>query len=288
MRVEEQYGFNRTTKKTFIADQVKQALIGFILMTTILSLYILFYQMLGLLGFILLFVALAVIITLISTFSLQLSKLFNKYEPLPEGELRTGLEAMFEKHGYHLRHIYVMDASKRTSKVNAFCTGLGKNKEIALFDNLVSNYSADEITAVFAHELAHFHYRDTLMLSLTNLVTFLPMVALLLIMTAVPAFSQAFGFAKTHYGMVFLLMGPLMQAALIPVRIPVMKFMRACEYRADAFAAQNGYAEGLISALKRLSQDNLADLNPHPLIVAVEHSHPPLSQRIAALTAQME
>ena len=162
MRVEEKYGFNRSTKKTFITDQIKQVIIGLVLMTSILCLYILFYEMLGLWGFILLFAALAVIITLITTFSMQLSKLFNKYEPLPEGELRSRLEALFEKHGYTLRHIYVMDASKRTSKVNAYCTGLGKNKEISLYDNLVANYTPDEITAVFAHELAHFHFRDTM------------------------------------------------------------------------------------------------------------------------------
>lgn len=287
MRVEEKYGFNRSTKKTFITDQIKQVIIGLVLMTSILCLYILFYEMLGLWGFILLFAALAVIITLITTFSMQLSKLFNKYEPLPEGELRSRLEALFEKHGYTLRHIYVMDASKRTSKINAYCTGLGKNKEISLYDNLVANYTPDEITAVFAHELAHFHFRDTMMLNLANMLTFLPMIALLLVMSVVPAFCQAFGFTGMHYGMVYILMGHLMQAVLIPVRAPVMAHMRACEYRADAFAVQNGYGEALVSALKRLCKDNLADLNPHPLIVTLEHSHPTLSQRIAAVSALM-
>lgn len=286
MKVEEKYGFNRTSKKTFVIDQVKQTLINAVLMSLILCLYILFYQTLGLWGFVLLFVALALLITLMSTFALSISKLFNKFEPLPEGELRSKLVALFTRHGYTLRNIYVMDASKRTSKTNAFCAGLGKRKDIALFDNLVNSYTPEEITAVFAHELAHYHYRDTAWLTAANMLTFLPMVVLLLVLTAVPAFCQAFGFAGSHYGMVFLLVGYLMQAVIIPINIPLMAYMRRCEYRADAFAAENGYGEALVSALKRLSSDNLSDLNPHPLIVKMEYSHPSLSQRIAALSGK--
>lgn len=286
MRVEEKYGFNRTSRETFVSDQIKQAVISLVFMLAILCLYKLFYQALGLWGFALLFVALALIITLITTFSLSISKLFNKYEPLPEGELRSRLEALFEKHGYALRRIHVMDASRRTSKVNAFCAGLGKNKEIALFDNLVANYSAEEITAVFAHELGHYHYRDTAALAVANTLTFLPMVALLLVLTAVPAFCQAFGFQSMHHGMVFVLVGYLMEAVSLPMNLPLMKYMHACELRADAFAARNGYGEALISALKRLSGDNLSNLNPHPLIVKMEYSHPTLSQRIEALSGQ--
>lgn len=286
MQVEEKYGFNRTSKKTFVSDQIKQTLISAVLMSAILCLYILFYQQLGLWGFVLLFVALALLITLISMFSLSISKLFNKFEPLPEGELRDGLVALFAKYGYTLRNIYVMDASKRTSKTNAFCTGLGKRKDIALFDNLVNSYTPEEITAVFAHELAHYHYRDTAWLTAANMLTFLPMVVLLLVLTAVPAFCQAFGFAGSHYGMAFLLVGSLMQAVMVPISIPLMAYMRRCEYRADAFAAQNGYGDALISALKRLSSDNLSNLNPHPLIVKLEYSHPTLSQRIAALSGE--
>ncbi len=286
--IEEKYGFNKSTKKTFISDQIKNFIINGILncLLTLAAFYIcrdltvkvFIGWLVGAVGFMVIF----------SMLSTVFQKIFNKFTPLEEGELRDTLTEMFASEGYKLKNIYVMDASRRTTKVNAYCSGLGKMKKIVLFDNLVNNYTPDEITAVFAHELAHFKHRDTLKLTACSFINIIVILCSIAVFALVPEVSVDYGFEGAN--MAFALIA-LMSVILTPIMkliaLPVNAFSRHCERRADTFAVKKGYGESMISALKKLSKDNLTDLNPHPFIVKIEHSHPTLSQRIALVEEKM-
>ena len=143
MKIEEKYGFNRTTRKTFVLDEVKNTLVSTVIFGGLLAASIALWHALGNAFFLAVYAVLAVILLVISTFSLTFQKLFNKFTPLEEGPLRARLEALFHQNGYQIKNIYVMNASQRTTKANAFCTGLGKFKEIALYDTLVNNFTED-------------------------------------------------------------------------------------------------------------------------------------------------
>lgn len=282
--IEKKYGFNNASTKTFIGDQIKNTIISLVLECGLVLLCLFFYNAFGAFFFIALYIAIVLFVILISTFSLAFQKLFNKFTPLEDGTLRERLVSMFEKEGYKIKEVYVMDASLRTKKVNAFCAGLGKLKEIVLYDNLLNNYTEDEITAVFAHELEHFKHKDTLSLTFINSLTMLPMVLLLLLLASTPDFSMAFGFPYVNFPMIFIAMsGALLEPLMSIVSIPVNAISRHFEYRADAYARSTGNRDGLVSALKKISRDNFSNLNPHPLIVRLEYSHPTLSQRIDRL-----
>ena len=174
-----------------------------------------------------------------------------------------------------------MDASRRTTKVNAFCTGLGKFKKIALYDNLVENYTEDEIAAVFAHELAHFKHRDTAKMTAYNLLTMAALTAMIAAFALIPQISLDYGFADVNFAFALAaLTGVLLSPVMTVLQIPAAFFGRRYEYRADRMAAELGYGDAMVSVLKKLARDNFSDLNPHPVIVALEHNHPTVSARI--------
>ncbi len=283
VKIEKKYDMGTTKLSTFVIDKIKSLIVSLLLECGLICLCIFLYTRLGMLFFIAAYAVVLVFVVLFSTFSLTFQKLFNKFTPLEDGELRTRLAEMFEKEGYKLRQIYVMNASLRTNKVNAFCTGLGKFKEIVLYDNLVNNYSDDEIVAVFAHELQHFKKKDTTLLTAMSSLSLLPVMLLMLALVYAPGFSKAFGFAGVNFSMVFIAMGALLEPITTITSIPINAVSRSFEYRADAYAKSIGSGKALVSALKKISSDNLGNLNPHPLIVFVEHNHPTLSQRISRL-----
>ena len=281
MRIEEKYGFNRSTKKTFFLDTLKNIIINSGLFCGLIAIAIACYHAFGNAFFLVVYAALAAVMLTVNTFSLTFMKLFNKFEPLPEGALRDRLTAMFTQNGYQLKNIWVMNASKRTTKANAFCAGLGKFKEIVLYDNLVNDFTEDEIIAVFAHELTHFKHNDTRHLAALNLLRFVPAVLLLLWMASEPACLAQLGFDALSFGMVFIV---LFQAVLAPImtllQIPMSAFSRMQERRADAYPASVGLGNALISALKKLARLNFSNLNPHPLTVKLTYDHPPIAERI--------
>ena len=284
MHIEERYGFNRSTKKTFWLDQVKSFLIGLILMTVIGGLLIWIHQALGDL-MILVFAGVMMLIVLLIVFLYPVfSRIFNKFTPLEDGELKERLTALLEKHGYHVRAIQVMDASRRTTKSNAYFSGFGKMKTIVLYDTLLSQMSTDEICAVFAHELGHGLHHDTLR---NQALTFLQMVILavlawLTLRTA--RIYPPFGFEGVNYGFAMILIMSVEFALIAPLFSLLTNFLsRKAEYRADEQAVKEGYGDYLISGLKKLCRENLADLSPSPLLVKLEYSHPTLSQRITAI-----
>ncbi len=284
MRIEEKYGFNRSSKKTFWADQVKAFLISLGLMIGIGCILIAVHQALGD-WLIVVFAGAMMLLVLLFVFLYPVfSKIFNKFTPLEDGELKERLTALLEKHGYHVRGIQVMDASRRTTKSNAYFTGFGKMKTIVLYDTLVSQMTADEICAVFAHELGHGLHRDTLR---NQCLTFLQMLiigVLAWLTLRSTGLYPPFGFDGTNYGFAMILIMSAEFALIAPLfSLLVNWFSRRAEYRADEQAVKEGCGDALIGGLKKLSRENLSDLSPSPLLVKLTHSHPTLSQRITAI-----
>ena len=286
MGIEGKYGFNRTGKRTFWGDQVKQFLIGLGLMCGISCLVTWAHRTMG----DWLILALAAILTLFVLFFVFLyplfSRIFNKFTPLPDGELKEGITRLLEKNGYRVRAIQVMDASRRSTKSNAYFTGFGKMKTIVLYDTLVAAMTTEEILAVFAHEMGHGLHRDTLK---NQILTFLQMLILAVLAWATlryPAVFRAFGFEGVNCGFAVILILSVEFALISPLfGLLISWFSRRAEYRADAQAVKEGYGDALISGLKKLARENFSDLSPSPLLVALEYSHPTLSQRIAAIEA---
>lgn len=287
MVIEEKYGFNRSTKKTFWLDQVKNMLIGLILMTGITALLMAVHQALGDWLVPVFAAAMTALMLCIAFLYPFFSRIFNKFTPLEEGELKTRLTGLLEKHGYQVRAIQVMDASRRSTKSNAYFTGFGKMKTIVLYDTLVSAMTPDEICAVFAHEMGHGLHKDTLKNQLFTLLQMTILSALAWLTLRLPGLFPAFGFEEINYGFAVILIMSVEFALISPLLGLITNAVsRRAEYRADAQAVEEGYGDALISALKKLARENFADLAPDPLLVKLEYSHPTLSQRIDAINRQ--
>ena len=288
MVIEEKYGFNKATPKTFWADQVKEFVINLIISTGIAALLMGVHYLLGD-WMILAFTVLMTLVALVLSFLLPvLTKIFNRFTPLEDGELREKLCSLLEKHNYKVRDIKVMDASRRTTKTNAYFAGFGKMKTIVLYDTLVESMTPDEICAVFAHELGHGLHKDTLKHQVFSFIQMGVLAVLAWLTLRTPEIFRAFGFEGINYGFALI----LIMSVEFPLVMPLFGlltnyFSRRAEYRADAQAVQEGYGEHLISGLKKLARKNFADLAPSPLLVKLEYSHPTLSQRIDAVEKLM-
>lgn len=286
--LEERFGFNKTTPGTFIADQVKSlflmAIIGLPVVAGLLWVFgavpnAWLWGWIGFTAFTLLLTYLAPAVIL---------PLFNKFEPMPDGELKTAIENMARKCEFPLTEVSIMDGSRRSAKSNAFFTGFGKNKKIALYDNLVEQQTTEELVAVLAHEIGHFKRKHIIQRVVLSIVQTGVLFYLLgLIVGGTNTFStmlfNAFGTAPSiHAGLVLFMVvfGPVSRL----LSVAMNAWSRKHEFEADAYAAdaQETHAP-LVSALKKLSTENLSNLTPHPLNVFLNHSHPPVLQRISAL-----
>lgn len=283
-RIEAKYGFGKTDTATFVRDEVTGFIVNVLLNAALYLAVAWCWNRFGTKGFFGVFILLAVFVLVFSMLSTTFQRLYNKFTPLPEGTLRETLADLFKRAGYELEDIYVMDASRRTSKANAFCSGLGRFKKIVLYDNLVNGYTEDEIAAVFAHELGHYRQRDTMKNTAFTIVLMAVVALMAAWFAATPAISLDYGFDTMSpvFGVILL-----QSVALTPVltlcMIPRAAMARRFEYRADRAAAESGYGEALISALKKLSRDNFSDLNPHPAVVMLEYDHPTTADRIRAI-----
>ena len=284
MSIEERYGFNRSTKKTFWTDQVKNLLINVAINFGIVSLFILLYEKLGD-AVLILFAALLFVIILFISFLLPvLMKIFNKFTPMEEGELKTRLTELLERHGYKVRDIKIMDASRRTTKSNAFFTGFGKMKTIVLYDNLVNAFTDDEICAVFAHEMGHGIHKDVLKGQILSLLNVALITVLMWVNVKIPEFCLSFGFDRVNYGFAMILLMETQMAFLSPLLgLLTNAISRKHEFRVDEQAVNEGYGEALISGLKKLARVDFSMLSPSPLLVKLTYDHPPLAERIDAI-----
>lgn len=283
MVIEQKYGFNRSTMKTFVIDQIRsliiEALITFVLMTALMLLH----RAMGN-WVILLFTGVMFVFTLLISFLYPiLSRIGNKFEPLEDGELKDKLMALLTKNGYQVKGIKVMDASRRTTKLNAYFTGFGKLKTIVLFDNLVNAMSVDEICAVFAHELGHGLHKDVLKQQIMNLGNLLLMAFAAWIAIITLGMHEAFGFTSINYGFAYILMGMMLSLIQPLTGMGMSAYSRFAEYRADRQAVKEGHGEALVTALKKLAVENFAHLAPSKVLVVLEYSHPPLAERIEAI-----
>lgn len=285
--IEERFGFNRTTPATFIMDLGKGILLTLVLGGPLLAAVLWFFATAGSLAWLWCWGAVT-LFTLVVQFVAPtwIMPLFNKFSPLAEGELRQAIFTFAESVKFSLQNVFVMDGSKRSSKSNAFFTGFGRNKRIALFDTLISKHTVPELVGVLAHEIGHYQKKHILQGMVLSILHTGVLLYLLSIFVSHPDLFAAFHMdhSSVYAGMIFfgLLLTPL-EMLLAPL---LHLLSRHNEFAADAFAAEHtGEPESLIAALKKLSADNLANLTPHPFYVLIHYSHPPLLQRIAALRA---
>ncbi len=284
MVIEQKYGFNRSTVKTFVMDQVRSFLIEVVLGVILMGLLAWLHRAMGD-WVVVLFTGAVFALTLVISFLYGpvFSRLGNKFVPLEEGELREKLMALLTRHGYQVKAIEVMDASRRTTKLNAYFTGFGRMKSIVLYDNLVNTMSTEEICAVFAHELGHGLHKDVLKQQVMNLGNLLLMAIMVWLAVRTPVMHEAFGFTAVNYGFAFILLNGLLGLIQPLTGMAMNAFSRHAEYRADAQAVQEGYGEALIGGLKKLARENFSDLAPSRALVVLEYSHPPLHERIGAI-----
>lgn len=289
MIIDEKYGFNKTTMKTFCIDRLKEFVITGVLVIGLMCLFVLIHQSLGDWILVLFSGIMMAFLLLVMVLYPKFSKMFNKFTPLEEGELRDKLTALLDKYGYTIKEIQVMNASERTTKSNAYFTGAGKTKTIVLYDNLVEAMTADEICAVFAHEMGHGLHKDTMKNSIKSFLMVIIMVILAWLTVRYPEIHADFGFVGVNYGFALILLMLVEFAFVSPLlSLWINGSTRKAEYRADAQAVKDGYGEALISGLKKLSRDNFAHLAPDKLLVALEYSHPTLSQRIEAIEKRIK
>jgi STE24 endopeptidase len=280
-KIEEKFGFNKTTPKTFIFDKLKGWLLMIIIGGGILLFITWLYNVTGKYFWLLAWGAITLFSLVMNMFySNLIVPLFNKQTPLEEGELRNAIEAFASKVGYDLKNIYVIDGSKRSSKANAYFTGLGPKKRIVLYDTLINDLETEEIVAVLAHEIGHYKKKHSLSGLLLGILQTGIMLYLFSLFVAIPELSQALGgeTASFHIGLIAfsILYAPLS----LMLGIFTNLFSRKNEYQADKYAAEYYGAKPLISGLKKLSKNSLSNLTPHPLYVFFHYSHPPLLQRI--------
>jgi len=281
--IEERFGFNKTTVKTFILDMLKGLLLAVVIGGGLLMLFLFLYDTLGdtvFLVFFFVLIGFALFMAFISPF---LIRIFNKLTPLEDGELKQKIEELITEAGYNIKGIYMVDASRRSTKLNAFATGFGKTKTIGLFDTLVEKMTTDEIVAILAHEVAHAKKHHILKSTPLSLMVIGIMCLAAFFIVTQPAVSQAFGFADTNVVFGVFIMAILISPLMMILNIPASAISRKHEYEADAYAKELMGKDSMISALKKLYKEDLGNLTPHPFVVMLQYSHPPLSQRVAAL-----
>ena len=286
MVIEQKYGFNKSTKKTFIVDKIRGIIISLALMLFLAFLIMLLHDWLKDYLIILLTAALSLFGLLISFLYPILSRVGNKFTPLEEGELRTKLTELLTSHGYNVGEIQVMDASRRTTKLNAYFSGIGSTKTLVLYDNLVNVMTPDEILAVFAHELGHGLHRDVLKMQIMNIGNMLLMAIAAWVSVYVTDLHTGFGFEGVNYGFAIILSGAFLALFQPLMAMLINAYSRKAEYRADRQAVAEGYGDAMIGALKKLARENFAELSPTKISVLLEYSHPPLADRIAAVEAE--
>ncbi len=282
--IEEKYGFNKTTIKTFVVDLLKGLLLAALLGAPIFALVLWIFSAVanawlwawGALSAIQLFILFIAPIAILP--------LFNKFTPLEDGDLRVAIEKFAAAQKYTLSGIFKIDGSKRSTKSNAFFTGFGKTKRIALFDTLIDNHSTAELVGVLAHEIGHCkrgHVKQGIVISLAS--SLLMFIILSLFITKGGLYA-AFGIEGTPLYAGFIFFGFLYTPISMMLGLLGHILSRKHEFEADAFAAETTQAPGeMIAALKKLSVDNLSNLTPHRLKVFLEYSHPPVLERIKAL-----
>ncbi|MEL6820820.1 MAG: M48 family metallopeptidase [Calditrichota bacterium] len=285
--IEEKFGFNKTTPATFFADLIKGLVLGSLIGGALLAGILAFFQYAGPQAWLYCWIA-TTLFTLIMQFIAPtwIMPLFNKFTPLEEGELRSKIMDYAKSVDYPLQNLFVMDGSKRSSKSNAFFTGFGKNKRIALFDTLIENHTTNELVAVLAHEIGHYkkkHIVQSMVIGILHMgITF---YLLSIFLTHQGLFDAFYVENMSVYaGLIFF--GMLFSPIEMILSIFMQIFSRKNEFEADRYAVETtGQPDDMVNVLKKLTADNLGNLTPHPLYVFLNYSHPPTLERIRSIRA---
>ncbi len=282
--IEEKYGFNRTTVKTFVLDLLKGGLLSIVIGGGILALLIWIYLQTTTNFWWMAWMVIAFFMIFMAMFySSLLVPLFNKQTPLEEGELKEEISKFAKKVDFKLDNVYVMDGSKRSSKGNAYFSGLGSKKRIVLFDTLINDLSKEEIVAVLAHEIGHYKKKHTLSGIFLSLLQTGLMFYIFSLLIANPLLSEALGAKEHGFHLGLIAFGILYSPISTFLGLGMNILSRKNEYEADDYALKNYNAKALGDALKKLSVSSLSNLTPHPVYVFFYYSHPSLLQRLKAL-----
>lgn len=283
--IEEKYGFNRTTVKTFVLDNIKAIILSIILGGTLMAGILWFFTATGSLGWLYCWIGTTVFFFIIQLIApVFIMPLFNKFLPIEEGELKNRINQYATEQSFTLKGIFTMDGSKRSSKLNAFFTGFSKFRKVVLFDTLIEKLSIDEIMAVLAHEIGHAKLKHIWKGLILFIIQSGVMFYILSLFLAKEDFALAFGMSNPSVYASLFFFSYLFSPINLLVSIIFNKLSRNYEYEADEFAAKTtGSGLPLITALKTLTKENMATIYPHPLYVLFYYSHPPLKDRIKSL-----
>jgi STE24 endopeptidase len=284
--IEEKFGFNKSTKKLFFQDAVKQLLLSLAIGLPLIYAVAWIYQELQSQFWIVAWILFAAFSLFMFIFGTRIFlPMFNKLKPLPDGELRTAVEDYCQTQGFPLSKLYEMDASKRSTKLNAFFSGMGKVKIIGLYDTLIEKLTIEETVAVLAHEVGHYKRKHVYtMFAFSNLQTLI-ILSLMGWLLGNPNLSKALGSDTPSFHLSMLAFFLLFSPVSTLMGLVNNSFSRRNEYQADDYSIQTypGAREHMYNALKKLSRESLSNLNPHPIYVAVHYSHPPILERLANL-----
>lgn len=282
--IEERFGFNRSTPKLFAGDAVKGLLVDFAIMAAVLSLCTWIYTLSPRYFWLIAWGAVSLFSLFMQYFYSQLIvPLFNKQTPLPEGELRSAIEAFARKADFQLDNIYVIDSSKRSSKSNAYFTGFGRRKRVVLYDTLMEQLTTEEIVGVLAHEIGHYKRHHVVRSMLERFASNLLMFWLFGLLIGNSALAAAAGCDAPSFHVNLAVFSFIYTPVSLLLDILTNVISRRHERQADAFTVAQGVGPAEASALKKMSAKSLANLTPHPVVVFVEYSHPTLYERVQAL-----
>ncbi len=282
--IEEKYGFNKATKKTFVLDKIKGFVLTIVFGGGLVYLIYVINDNAGDMFFLYTWLALVVIFLIVNLIYVRvIVPLFNKLTPLEDGELKEAIHTFANKVGYEVANISVMDASRRSTKLNAFFSGFGKLKKIVLFDTLIEKMSTDEIVAVLAHEIGHNKHKHIWFNLAQTALMLLVYIGVFGLVLRNAAFSTAFGFDAANFGFSIILFIVLIEPLEILIGLVTSTLSRRHEYQADRYAATHYGPLHIETALKVLTRENFANLTPHPLYVKLRYSHPPTADRIRAI-----
>ena len=283
--IEEKYGFNKTTAKTFMLDKLKGYALTVILGSVVIGPILYFFNTYGENGWWIAWgLITAFMIAVQPLFVHVIAPMFNKFAPLEEGELRTAIEVFAEKVNFPIARIDMMDGSKRSSHSNAYFSGFGKSRRIALFDTLLDKHTTEEIVSVVAHEVGHYKKKHIITGTILGILETGVMLFVFNLIMNDPALFSVFGVetVSVYGGLIFF--GMLYSPVSLLTSIFTTAMSRKNEFEADAYSLEHTQnEEALISMLKGLAANNLSHLTPHPLMVFLSYSHPPVMDRIAAV-----
>lgn len=283
--IEEKYGFNLTTAKTFILDILKSWFLTAIIGGIIFAVILWFFDRTGTMAWVYCWIVVVIFQIVLTFFApVVILPLFNKFYPLEDGELKTSIENYAKSQDFRLKGVFKMDASKRSTKSNAFFTGFGKYRRIVLFDTLIKKHTVDELVSILAHEMGHHKKKHILKSIIISIITTGFMFFILSLFINNEGLFQAFKMENTSIYASLFFFAFLYSPINMFISILSNMLSRKHEYEADTYASETyGKFESMISALKKLTVDNLSNLTPHPLKVFLSYSHPPVLKRIQSL-----